>query len=172
MAGDVDISRLGSILALTYERLYEDFESLLLLKGLGPKTLRSLTLVSEVIHGSPSRFKDPARFSFAQGGKDGHPYPVQTKVYDETIDQLNNALKRSKIDHSDKKKAFRNLSRVAEQLEQNFTPSSKGYEKFLKKEADESRFFGGQMAYSQSKSTKSNKKRDNNKNPRQLRLFE
>src|SRR5690606_16588017 len=80
-AEDVDLKRLGSILTLAHEKEIGDFESLLLLEGLGPRTLQSLTLVSELIHGTPSRFTDPARFSFAHGGKDGHPFPVLTKVY-------------------------------------------------------------------------------------------
>src|SRR5438105_13199914 len=85
---DVNLKRLGSVLALAHEKEIRDFESLLLLEGLGPRTLQSLTLVSEVIHGTPSRFTDPARFSFAHGGKDGHPSPLPTKLYDETIHHL------------------------------------------------------------------------------------
>src|SRR5690606_23090949 len=81
---DVDLKKLGAILALSENQSIRDFESVLLLKGIGPRALQSLTLVSEVIHGSPSRFRDPARFSFAHGGKDGHPFPVPLKVYDET----------------------------------------------------------------------------------------
>ena len=81
-AKDVDLKRLGSVLAVAYEKEHLDIESLLLLQGLGPRTLQSLVLVSEVIHGTPSRFEDPARFSFAHGGKDGHPFPVPTHVYD------------------------------------------------------------------------------------------
>ncbi|MCO6476101.1 MAG: DUF763 domain-containing protein, partial [Phaeodactylibacter sp.] len=84
-AKDVDLRRLGSVIALAYEQELQDFESLLLLQGVGPRTLQSLTLVSEVIYGTPSRFQDPARYSFAHGGKDGKPFPVPTKVYDETI---------------------------------------------------------------------------------------
>ena len=76
---DVDIKRLGAVLALAQDLPTQDFESLLLLQGLGPRTLQSLTLVSEVIHGTASRFSDPARFSFAHGGKDGHPFPYPPK---------------------------------------------------------------------------------------------
>jgi hypothetical protein len=82
---DVNLKRLGAALWLAHEQQVENFESLLLLQGVGGRTLQSLALVSEVIHGTPSRFKDPARFSFAHGGKDGHPFPVPTKLYDETI---------------------------------------------------------------------------------------
>ncbi|MEM6726124.1 MAG: DUF763 domain-containing protein, partial [Bacteroidota bacterium] len=89
---DVDLKRLGTVIAMAYEKDLRNFEELLLVNGLGPRTLQSLTLVSEVIHGTPSRFKDPARFSFAHGGKDGHPFPVPTKVYDETIETLRKAV--------------------------------------------------------------------------------
>ena len=70
---DVDLKRLGAVLAVAYERELHDFAELLLVEKLGPRTLQSLALVAEVIHGTPSRFDDPARFSFAHGGKDGHP---------------------------------------------------------------------------------------------------
>ncbi|MFW6101279.1 MAG: DUF763 domain-containing protein, partial [Bacteroidota bacterium] len=169
-AEDFDLKRLGSILALTYEGLYQDFESLLLLRGLGPKTLRSLTLVSEVIHGTPSRFRDPARFSFAHGGKDGHPHPVQTKVYDETISELKNAIDRSKIGYSDKKQALKKLSGISRQMEKDFQPNNQEYEKYLTKEKEESYLYGGRTAYGKSKPPHS-KNRRKDKGPQQLRLF-
>src|ERR1019366_998380 len=109
-AKDVDLKRLGSVLAVAYQKEHLDMESLLLLEGLGPRTLQSLVLVSEVIHGTPSRFEDPARFSFAHGGKDGHPFPVPTKVYDEAIQTLENALQRAKLGNSVKNEAIKNLS--------------------------------------------------------------
>ena len=168
---DFDLKRLGAILALTYEGLYKDFESLLLVRGLGPKTLRSLTLVSEVIHGTPSRFKDPARFSFAHGGKDGHPYPVQTKVYDETITELKNALDRSKIGFSDKKQAFKNLSKISRDLEKGFSPDKRDYDKFISKEREESYLYGGRTAYGKSKPPKKQGKNKDNSGPQQLKLF-
>ena len=93
---DVDIKRLGAMLWFAHETQPKDFEELLLLRGMGPRTVQSLALVSEVIHGTPSRFKDPARFSFAHGGKDGHPFPVPVKVYDETISQLQSAVQKAK----------------------------------------------------------------------------
>lgn len=80
---------------------------MLLLQGLGPRTLQSLALVSEVIHGTPSRFTEPARFYFAHGGKDSHPFPVPTGVYNETISVLQNAVERSKLGHSDKQQAIK-----------------------------------------------------------------
>ena len=93
-AGDVNDRRLGAVLALAHERELRDFASLLLLEQLGPRTLQSLALVAEVVHGTPTRFDDPARFSFAHGGKDGHPFPVPLHVYDETLDVLRKSARR------------------------------------------------------------------------------
>ena len=104
---DVNLKRLGSVLWLAHEKKPGDFEELLLLNGVGPRTVQSLALVSEVIHGTPSRFKDPARFSFAHGGKDGHPFPVPTKVYDEVIDTLQTAISKAKIGVNDKNEAIK-----------------------------------------------------------------
>src|SRR5947199_8617840 len=109
------MKRLGAMLWLTQEKQPKDFESLLLLEGLGPRTLQSLVLVSEVIHGTPSRFEDPARFSFAHGGKDGHPFPVPTKVYDEAIKTLETAVQCAKLGITDKNDALKNLSKAAQQ---------------------------------------------------------
>jgi len=93
---DVDLKRLGAVLAIAYERDLHDFAELLLTEKLGPRTLQSLALVAEVIHGTPARFDDPARFSFAHGGKDGHPFPVPLKTYDESLNFLRTALDRAK----------------------------------------------------------------------------
>ena len=90
-AADVQARRLGAVLALAHERDLRDFASFLLLEQLGPRTLQSLALVAEVVHGTPTRFEDPARFSFAHGGKDGHPFPVPLTVYDESIGVLRRA---------------------------------------------------------------------------------
>lgn len=95
-ARDFDLKRLGAVLAVAYERDLHNFAELLLLEKLGPRTLQSLALVAEVIHGAPTRFDDPARFSFAHGGKDGHPFPVPLKTYDESMNFLRTALDRAK----------------------------------------------------------------------------
>jgi uncharacterized protein len=95
-ASDVNLKRLGAVLAVAYERDLHNFAELLLLEKLGPQTLQSLALVAEVIHGTPVRFNDPARFSFAHGGKDGHPFPVPLKTYDESLNFLRSALDRAK----------------------------------------------------------------------------
>jgi Uncharacterized conserved protein len=118
------MKRLGSVLHMAYEKGIDNFEDLLMLKGVGPKTLKSLALVSEVVHGDSSRFDDPARFSFAVGGKDGIPHPVDTESYDETIDILQDAVEKSKLGYNDKSKALKRLHRRAVKTEKNYTPSS------------------------------------------------
>ncbi len=96
-AENIDLKRLGAVLAVAYERDLQHFAELLLLGELGPRTLQSLALVAEVVHGAPSRFSDPARFSFAHGGKDRHPFPVPLKTYDESLNFLRTSLDRAKL---------------------------------------------------------------------------
>ena len=119
---DVDLKRLGGVLATAYEAQPQDFESLLLTPGLGPRTLQSLALVSEVIYGTPSRFTDPARFSFAHGGKDGHPFPVPLKIYDESIRVLRDSIEKSKLGYKDKSDCIRRLHAAALNVERNCAP--------------------------------------------------
>lgn len=141
-AKDVDMKRLGSILWLAQETETQNFEDLLLLKGLGPRTLQSLALVSEVIHGTPSRFTDPARFAFAHGGKGGRPFPVPTRVYDEVIDTLKNSVEKAKIGDSDKQNAIQKLTQIAQKAEENFIPND-NFEALLQKEKDDAWKYGG-----------------------------
>lgn len=145
-ANDVNMKRLGAALTLAHERSTTDFESLLLLEGVGPRTIQSLTLVSEIIYGSPTRFNDPARFSFAHGGKDGHPFPVPLKVYDETIHVLKSAVEKARIGFNDKQKAIQQLSAMAWQIEENFQPNH-FFEDVLQKERDESHLHGGMTVF-------------------------
>jgi len=107
---DVAPTYLEKILLKTYERAPENFEALLGIEGVGPKTLRALALASELVHGTAATLRDPARFSFAHGGKDGTPYPVDKLTYDKTIEILNRAINRSAIDRSEKIRAFRRLA--------------------------------------------------------------
>src|ERR1044071_3708473 len=100
---NLDLKRLGAVLAVAYEKDFHDFAELLLLENLGPRTLQSLALVAEVVHGAPSRFADPARFSFAHGGKDRHPFPVPLKTYDETLTFLRTSLDAARIGDKDKR---------------------------------------------------------------------
>ncbi len=137
-AEDVDLKRLGAVLAVAYDRGLHDFAELLLLEKLGPRTFQSLALVAEVIHGASTRFNDPARFSFAHGGKDGHPFPVPLKTYDESLTFLRHAFDRAKrlttFGNSDepinserqfgreKLDALRRLDRFTRSVEKCFSP--------------------------------------------------
>jgi len=149
-ANDVDLKRLGSVLWLANEKKPSDFAELLLLEGLGPRTLQSLALVSEVIYGTPARFTDPARFSFAHGGKDGHPFPVPIKTYDETIATLQTAVHKAKIGQSDKQEAIKKLSQIARRAENNFTPNA-DLDKVIEKERNESWKYGGRTVFGKAK---------------------
>jgi hypothetical protein len=108
-AEDVDLKRLGAVLATAYERDLRDFASLLLVENLGPRTLQSLALVAEVVHGAPARFSDPARFSFAHGGKDGHPFPVPLQTYDTSIAVLRRALDAARVGDPERLEGMRRL---------------------------------------------------------------
>jgi hypothetical protein len=106
---DVPGPRLTRILIETYERQPETFERLLALPGVGAKTVRALSLAAEVMYGVPASFRDPAAFSFAHGGKDGHPYPVDRRTYDATIRYLEDAVRRARIGDIERLKALRRL---------------------------------------------------------------
>jgi hypothetical protein len=121
---DVDLKRLGAVLAAAYERDLHDFASLLLVENLGPRTLQSLALVAEVVHGTPTRFADPARFSFAHGGKDGHPFPVPLKTYDETIAVLRQSLDRAKAGDAEKLDGMKRLDRFVRAIERRYAPEA------------------------------------------------
>jgi hypothetical protein len=121
-ASDVQARRLGAVLALAHERDLRDFASFLLLEQLGPRTLQSLALIAEVVHGTPTRFDDPARFSFAHGGKDGHPFPVPLRVYDESIAVLRKALDTAKVGRTDKLDGMARLDAFARGVERHRSP--------------------------------------------------
>ena len=121
-ASNIDLKRLGAVLAVAYDREFHDFAELLLLEKLGPRTLQSLALVAEVVHGTPSRFTDPARFSFALGGKDRHPFPVPLKTYDESLNFLRTALDTAKLGGKEKLEGFRRLERFVNTIERNVEP--------------------------------------------------
>jgi uncharacterized protein len=123
-ASDVNRKRLGAVLALAQERDVRDFASFLLLEQLGPRTLQSLALVAEVVRGTPTRFDDPARFAFAHGGKDGHPFPVPLKVYDESIAVLRRALDAAKLGRTDKLHGFARLDALTRTIEQRLNPEA------------------------------------------------
>jgi hypothetical protein len=107
---DVDRRYLSKILLRTYENAPADFASLLGTEGVGPRTLRALALASEVIYGTKASTRDPARFAFAHGGKDGIPFPVDRETYDKTIEVLGRAVDRSSIDYSERRRALKRLA--------------------------------------------------------------
>ena len=168
-AEDVNLKRLGAALILAHETNVSDMESLLLLEGVGPRTLQSLTLVSEVIHGTPSRFSDPARFSFAHGGKDGHPFPVPTSVYDETIEVFDKAIRQARLGEKDKSNALKNLSKISQEMEKSYTPSNY-FDDWVQHERDTSYKYGGKTVFGNAK--KPQKKEDKGKGGIQLSLWD
>ncbi len=106
---DVNPAHLRKVMLSTYEANPQSFEQLLAVPGVGPKAVRALAMVSDIVYGSPASMRDPARFSFAHGGKDGHPYPVNREVYDHTVDWLRDAVNKAKIQRSEKLAALRRL---------------------------------------------------------------
>ena len=121
---NINLKRLGGVLAVAYERDLHDFAELLLLENLGPRTLQSLALVAEVVHGAPARFSDPARFSFAHGGKDRHPFPVPLKTYDESLNFLRTSLDAAKLGDKDRLDGFRRLERFVRTIETELKPEA------------------------------------------------
>lgn len=163
---DINLKRLGAALILAHETNVQDMEELLLLQGVGPRSIQSLTLVSEVIHGTPSRFTDPARFSFAHGGKDGHPFPVPLKVYDETIRVFDKAINQSKLGEKEKSEALKSLSKVSQQIETSYTPRD-FVDDWIEHERNTSYQYQGKTVFGDAKKPKG-KGKDNS---RQLELF-
>ena len=123
-AENIDLKRLGAVLAVAYERDLRQFAELLLLEKLGPRTLQSLALIAEVVHGAPSRFTDPARFSFAHGGKDRHPFPVPLKTYDESLNCLRTSLELAKLGDKDRLEGFRRLEGFVRTIETRLKPEA------------------------------------------------
>lgn len=153
-AADVNLKRLGAVLWLAHEQHPSNFEELLMLPGVGPRTIQSLALVSEVIHGTPSRFKDPARFAFAHGGKDGHPFPVPVNVYDETISTLQTAVHKAKLGATDKAEAIKKLHELASRAEKDFIPNDY-FDELVQKEKDDSWKYGGKTVFGNAKPPRS-----------------
>ena len=170
-AEDVNLKRLGAALILAHETNVSDMESLLLLEGVGPRTLQSLTLVSEVIHGNPSRFSDPARFSFAHGGKDGHPFPVPTSVYDETIEVFDKAIRQARLGEKDKSNALNNLSKISQEMEKSYTPSNY-FDDWVQHERDTSYKYGGKTVFGNAKKPQKKEDKDKGKGGIQLSLWD
>ncbi|HVY83479.1 MAG TPA: DUF763 domain-containing protein [Steroidobacteraceae bacterium] len=143
-ASDIDLKRLHATLAAAADRGPEDFAELLLIPGVGARTVEALAMVAEVVHGTPSRFKDPARFSMAHGGKDGHPFPVPLRVYDETIRVLKSAVDRAKLGNDEKLAAIRRLDAQARSLERLVNGPS--FEEYIRTERERSPSYDGRIA--------------------------
>jgi hypothetical protein len=153
---DVDLRRLGAVLAIAHDRELRRFADLLLLEKLGPRTLQALALIAEVVHGTPTRFSDPARFSFALGGKDGHPFPVPLARYDETVDFLRGALDGARLGDGEKLDGLRRLERFVLAVESELQPQA-DFAAVVARERDSCRFRDNRVGAQRP--------------PRQLRLF-
>jgi hypothetical protein len=145
LASDVVLRRLHGALAAAADRGPQDFADLLLTPGVGARTVAALALVAEVIHGTPSRFTDPARFSLAHGGKDGHPFPVPIKVYDETLRVLKHAVSRARLGRADKLDALRRLDAHARRLEHSACGPS--FERHIESERAQSPALDGRTVF-------------------------
>ncbi|HEX5462873.1 MAG TPA: DUF763 domain-containing protein [Steroidobacteraceae bacterium] len=145
LASDVVLRRLHGALAAAADRGPRDFADLLLTPGVGARTVAALALVAEVIHGTPSRFTDPARFSLAHGGKDGHPFPVPLEVYDQTLRVLKQAVSQARLGHAEKLQALRRLDTHARLLER----SARGpdFERYIDNERGAAPALGGRTVF-------------------------
>ena len=144
-ASDVMLKRLHGALAAAADRGPQDFTELLLTPGIGARTVAALALVAEVIYGAPARFSDPARFSLAHGGKDGHPFPVPLKVYDETLRVLKQAVDHAKLGHDEKLAAIQRLDAQARRLER--VAGGPSFEQFIAQEREYSSLHGGRTVF-------------------------
>jgi uncharacterized protein len=145
-ASDVVLRRLHAALAAAAERAPADFSELLLTPGVGARTVAALALVAEVIHGAPSRFSDPARFSMAHGGKDGHPFPVPLQVYDQTIRVLKQAVASARLGNDDKLAAITRLDAQARWLER-VIDAGPDFETLMAYEQSRSPQYGGRTVF-------------------------
>jgi hypothetical protein len=142
---DVNMRRLHGNLAAAADRGPADFEELLLVPGVGARTVKALAMVAEVVHGAPCRFSDPARFSLAHGGKDRHPFPVPIKVYDETIRTMRSAVRKGRLGRNEELQALKRLDDQARRIEHYVTgPDLK---EIVAGEFDRSASFGGRSVF-------------------------
>ena len=144
-ASDIVVRRLHGALAAAADCGPRDFEQLLQVPGVGARPVRALALVAEVLHGTPCRFTDPARFSLAHGGKDRHPFPVPTKVMDSTIGVLKSAVRNAKLGREEELAALRRLDAQARRLERD--ASGPSVEDYIARERHESHAYGGRSIF-------------------------
>jgi hypothetical protein len=142
---DVLVRRLHGNLAAAADRGPSDFCELLLIPGIGARTVRALAMVAEIVHGAPFRFTDPARFSFAHGGKDRHPFPVPLRVYDQTIQVLKSAVQKAKLGCAEELGALKRLDDQARQLERH--ASGPPVQELIARERQRSPSYGGQSVF-------------------------
>ena len=160
---DVDLKRLGAVLTTAYERNLRDFANLLLLENLGPRTLQTMALIAEVVHGAPTRFSDPARFSFAHGGKDGHPFPVPLKTYDQSLSVLRNGLDAAKVGDPDKIEGMSRLDQFVRAVEKKGMPQA-NLEQTIAHERTISKSLDGRTVFD-------DRKKGSSRSDKQLSLF-
>jgi hypothetical protein len=144
-AGDVNLGRLHATLAAAANAGPKDFAELLLTRGVGARTVRSLAMVSEIVHGAPYRFTDPARFSLAHGGKDRHPFPVPVTVYDQTIRVLKTAVAKARLGREEELAALKRLDDQARRLEGRVT--GPGFAQLVDEERHTSHANGGRSVF-------------------------
>jgi hypothetical protein len=142
---DIVMRRLHGNLAAAADRGPTDFEELLMVPGVGARTVKALALVAEVLHGAPCRFSDPARFSLAHGGKDRHPFPVPLKVYDDTIRVLKSAVQKGKLGREEELLALKKLDEQSRRLERYATRPD--LEEIVAGELEQSAQFGGRSVF-------------------------
>src|SRR5580658_5452448 len=159
-ASDVHLSRLHANLAAAADRAPADFSELLLTPGVGARTVRALALVAEVVHGAPCRFNDPARFSFAHGGKDRHPFPVPLEVYDRTIDVLKSAVRSARLGRSEELSALERLDDQARLVERR--AAGPAVEAIIADELAQSHSWGGRSVFGWEEAPPSSGKRSRN----------
>lgn len=167
-SSDVVLRRLHGALRAAADRGPTDFTELLLTPGVGARAVESLALVAEVIHGAPYRFSDPARFSYAHGGKDGHPFPVPLDVYDETIRVLKQAVDRARLGNEDRSAAIERLDRQSRVLERGSRGES--LERIIARERHRSPDYGGMTVFGPARRPGAGRKKPRKKNDAQLSL--
>jgi hypothetical protein len=144
-AKDVDMRRVHGAFAAAAEAGPEDFADLLMVPGVGARTVRALAMVAEVVHGAPYRFSDPARFSLAHGGKDRHPYAVPLVVYDETIRTMRSAIRRGRLGQGEELAALRRLDEQTRRLES--VASGPSFSQMVAEEEMRSADYGGRSVF-------------------------
>ena len=142
---NVDARRLAGNLAAAADAAPTDFTELLSIPGVGARTVEALALVAEIIHGAPCRFDDPARFSFAHGGKDRHPFPVPLRVYDHTIDVMRSAISKARLGNDEQLAALRRLDEQSRRLEREAEPVDVG--EVIQRERESSASFAGRSVF-------------------------